>query len=198
MFETMYAAPGHRARRDPGRRPQRRAGASTSARIADQPLGLHQPGDHRARGQRRGARKAACPCPASSTTVDARRARITRPRARSRRPALRARRRRPARGLHPARDGPPRRQAVRRLPVRAQAHAHPQEAREGAPRPRAARRARTRRRQLIAERLRAGSSDCIRLSAEHCASYSPARRSSPCRRSTRCCMPRPRASVAVY
>src|SRR6185503_11660799 len=37
-----------------------------------------------------------------------------------------------ARRVHPARDRSSRRQAVRRLPVGAQAHAHPQEAREGA------------------------------------------------------------------
>ena len=45
---------------------------------------------------------------------------------------LRARLRRRPRRVHPARDGPPRRQAVRRLPVGPEARAHPQEAREGA------------------------------------------------------------------
>ena len=69
-------------------------------------------------------------------TLTTRAERITRACARSQRPAVRARGRRAARGLHPARDGSSRRQAVRRLPVGAQAHAHPQEAREGAARAR--------------------------------------------------------------
>src|SRR5262249_20366705 len=41
-----------------------------------------------------------------------------------------------SRGVHPARDGPPRGQAVRRLPLRPQARAHSQEARQGAQRAR--------------------------------------------------------------
>ena len=57
-----------------------------------------------------------------------------RARARPRRQAVRDRTRRPARGLHPARDRPPRRQAVRRLPVGAEARARAQEDREGAKR----------------------------------------------------------------
>ena len=57
--------------------------------------------------------------PVGARHLRRRRARRTRPRARARprRPAVRARGRWPARGLHPARDGPPRRQAVRRLPL---------------------------------------------------------------------------------
>ena len=62
---------------------------------------------------------------------DARRAH-PRARAGSRRQAVRVRGRRAARGLRPARDRSPRRQAVRRLPVGAEAPAHAQEAREGA------------------------------------------------------------------
>ena len=46
--------------------------------------------------------------------------------------AVRARLRRDARGVRAARDGSPRRQAVRRLSVRPEARARPQEARQGA------------------------------------------------------------------
>ena len=127
MFETMYEAPGHR----PGRQPGRRAPA------------LH--GDRRDRGPQTGrwcsstrrsppatanrsTRKAACRCPASTPTSPAA--------TRSRCEALdrhgqpfELRGRRPAGGVHPARDGPPGGQAVRRLPVAAQARDGAQEAR---------------------------------------------------------------------
>ena len=60
--------------------------------------------------------------------------RITRRSARSPRQTAQIRSRRPARGVHPARDGSSDRQTVRRLPLAAQARAGTQEARQAAPR----------------------------------------------------------------
>ena len=66
MFETMYAAPGHR----PGRHPGRLASPPHRHRYLrgqEATACLHQPGDPRAARARRRARRAACRCPASTT-----------------------------------------------------------------------------------------------------------------------------------
>ena len=80
--------------------------------------------------------------------------------------AVHARSARPARRVHPARDGSPEGQGVRRVPVAAEAAAHPRKARQAAAQ--------------------------VRLTSPSCASSSPARPSSPRAALARAARRRPR------
>src|SRR5690606_7988339 len=144
----------NRPRHDPGRRApagagRRRLGGEERALGADQPRDRRKGRRRRhggglplgARLFRRGGAREPHPCP------------LPRPPRR----AARGKLRRPARGVRAARDRSPRRQAVRRLPVRSQAAAHPQAPRERTPP------ARPRRRPVGPLRMRERDSGAPRL-----------------------------------
>ena len=106
----------------PGSASRRRRSTCTSAaghrRVgrAQRAPDAHQSGDPRPRGARSPRRRAASPFPAIYEEVK-RAAQDPRARPGSRRQGLRARLRGDSRRVRPARDGSPRRQAVRRLPL---------------------------------------------------------------------------------
>ena len=170
MFETMYAAPGIGLAATQVDVPPARCWSIDVSEDKIAAAGLHQSRRSSSATGELEVEEGCLSVPGIFDTLDGPLREGPRARARPRRQAVRARGRRAARRLHPARDRSPRRQAVRRLPLRAQAQPHPQEAREGQ-----AQTARRRRSTRVAD---SRASD-----ASRCASSSPARQSSRCRRS---------------
>ena len=133
MLETMYAAPGVGLAATQVNVHQRVLVADVS-KEQDQPLVFVNPEIIEREGKTE-AEEGCLSVPGIFDKLSTRSARIVVRALGAGRAAVRDRSRWPARRLHPARNGSPGGQAVRRLPLGAQAHAHSQEAREGASRP---------------------------------------------------------------